>query len=1342
MAPLLDSLVGSRLLIRVFGCAVFLLYASGVGASGPGLYKDGEKILGFEAFSDSAHKVSDEPRPWMDTAGNEYFREVFPKGAPEQFTIRKQYLHLVIGCRDLVQGRSSNASSEEQRVEELLKLEQELRQVNRRLLDRLSQVGQDLRQKALPAEKLKTHDELVERHNALADRLLHLLDELRQAHETGSEFTVTRVLQELDRYFRDNEFRPPPRTYNYQPSPTRMQREDAQILELSEPPPSIPYPTMTTRTDRDYDPADLDPTIDVQFSDEIVALADSLGHSPVAMYNYVREHCEYQPYLGSRKGSQQTLTHGGGNDYDQASLLIALLRVSGVPGRYAAGNVKMEIDEALSWLGMRHKVNAANLLATAGLNPTLYIVGPDTVALGCDRVWVEAWLPFASYRGAPNDSAGYAWVPMDPVFKQYSYDLGINLPEEIGFDGEAFVDDYISGFQPETPLDVFRQMLIDALPVHHPGATYEDLFTTRRLVRETDGILPGTLPYELLVWDGTFSEIPAAMRYKIEFRVGGTSLVYGTSLPEIVEKQVTISYVGATPADQQLIDDAGGIFYVEDPYLVNLLPVLKIDGCEVARGTSAVMMGTTQTSDMHFTTPEGDNNEIPVIYNLITAGNYQGIGIDTEDALPAYFEEPETTCDESRSGQEAHQLALTYLHNVDLAGDEIADLMHLVVINDVSEAIVENTVNVYFEGELPVEMEWTGMIVDADRKIVGPFSVDGVENSCDYMRLAGADGSIQENRLFEVRFDEEAISAIKILELASDSLIQICRIESDIDVECPGFDHSPSVRQAVQACLDQGREVIIPERSFTYYEWSGTGWICIDPETCAAGYIIAGGHNGGATVRTWGIPWYLWFFGIVCTKAHGPVTVDPPAANDMYCADSWASWTFHVPQIDYYQKNDQGDCSVLVSWPRDFHVWYPIWLIAWIWGPGEYVFRAGGPSSECAECTPVEKRVTIVKIGFQEEDFLVYRGKTGQLGVTVEPASASGSVTFESVDPATATVSGTPPNLTVTGVSEGETSIKAKLNSSDCADKDITVFSVAITTPNDDPVGSPNATNERVFSTAATGILTVDCAATPNPNTGRVQNFLKNNKLRWTVGAVGGSALTWNSSWPGDATKGEDLSCTAQFSGLPANNSDFGLKQVMLEVLVDGSSVTATETTNIEVFYPGTATNHPGGTSTHPNWFHYYKQNAGGGPYGYEPSGRSHGLSAGGLGSVMIGNEAYDGDSYITTTITAGQLTATGWSGTNRYYANFLGVLAHETQHATNQTNAGPPTDRDSDRLTNDFETNTSSTDPDNAYSARGVLVGNVWTDREVYAGGPVEEGGINGANTAQDWASPGTNKN
>ncbi len=310
----------------------------------------------------------------------------------------------------------------------------------------------------------------------------------------------------------------------------------------------------------------------------------------------------------------------------------------------------------------------------------------------------------------------------------------------------------------------------------------------------------------------------------------------------------------------------------------------------------------------------------------------------------------------------------------------------------------------------------------------------------------------------------------------------------------------------------------------------------------------------------------------------------------------------------------------------------------------------------------------------------------------------------------------------------------------------VTVYDAKLKNPNGDPTTGANSTNERTFNAASPGVLTVECEATARPDLPAVRTLLEDNRIRWTiVGGIGASVLTWNSTWPGDATKGEGLAATATFTGLPTNNTSFGLKVVKMEILGDKVSVSSDSTTNIEVFYTGTAKNHPGGDPTHPNWFHYYKQNAGGGAYGYEPAGRSHCISAGGIGSIRIGNEAYLGDQYIVTTILPGpppQLTAIVWSEFHYYYANFLGVLAHETQHATGEVTQGGPTDPDGDWLATAFENSTSITDPADKYSASGFLgrIG-AWSDDEIYAGGPCEQNGILGANTSQDWAAPGTNK-
>ena len=303
-------------------------------------------------------------------------------------------------------------------------------------------------------------------------------------------------------------------------------------------------------------------------------------------------------------------------------------------------------------------------------------------------------------------------------------------------------------------------------------------------------------------------------------------------------------------------------------------------------------------------------------------------------------------------------------------------------------------------------------------------------------------------------------------------------------------------------------------------------------------------------------------------------------------------------------------------------------------------------------------------------------------------------------------------------------------------------------TPKSSPVSAPDdagdGQNEFTYSAAAQGVLTMDMKVLVKPTgtagvTGH-DGVKFSDRCFYKLPSINGSTFAWDGANAGgkSAASGEHLIAKTTYTTLPAANTDFGPKQAEFEC--DGHTDTLAKG-DFEVFYMGQEKNHPGGDPTHPNWFHYYRLNEGGTAYGYEPvaATRSHSLSAGGDGSIKIADEAYLGDQYLVTTINgAGLLVATGASGTTKYYANFIGVLQHERFHANGQTNAGPPTDRDSDRLSNDFETTTSHTDPDDAFSAQGPFAG--FPDREVWAGGPVERDAIQSANTDQDWANPGTN--
>ena len=148
--------------------------------------------------------------------------------------------------------------------------------------------------------------------------------------------------------------------------------------------------------------------------------------------------------------------------------------------------------------------------------------------------------------------------------------------------------------------------------------------------------------------------------------------------------------------------------------------------------------------------------------------------------------------------------------------------------------------------------------------------------------------------------------------------------------------------------------------------------------------------------------------------------------------------------------------------------------------------------------------------------------------------------------------------------------------------------------PDNDPVNKPidggdgtgtvpDGANEFTFSTASNGVLTIQFKAEVGGGSS-ILNAIK-DRVSFTIEDVG-QAPTWDAANPGGkaSVSGNYLVAAATFTGLPADNSDFGKKKV--ELLFNGSVV---EESEIEVFFPRDAKNHPeDGSGTTPNWFYYW----------------------------------------------------------------------------------------------------------------------------------------------------------
>jgi len=235
----------------------------------------------------------------------------------------------------------------------------------------------------------------------------------------------------------------------------------------------------------------------------------------------------------------------------------------------------------------------------------------------------------------------------------------------------------------------------------------------------------------------------------------------------------------------------------------------------------------------------------------------------------------------------------------------------------------------------------------------------------------------------------------------------------------------------------------------------------------------------------------------------------------------------------------------------------------------------------------------------------------------------------------------------------------SSLSGTEIAQDSLTIVKIEMVTPAGDPVNSPvnsgDGQNEFTFSAASPGVLTMNLKAKVSPSgvAGQIGSL-----CHFTVDGVGSSALVWDSNNPGGLPTASDdtLLATVTFSGLPANNSDFGLKKATIFL----NNIKAAEE-NYEVFFDRDATNNPGGSD--PNWFDYWNQAAPTPNTVYEP------LYTGTAISVAM-HEWHYATQYPKDLVTVGTTYPLGAFGrqytTGEYFTgidNYIGAIIHELKH-------------------------------------------------------------------------------
>ena len=252
---------------------------------------------------------------------------------------------------------------------------------------------------------------------------------------------------------------------------------------------------------------------------EIVAKAESLGFDATRIYAFVRNQIATEWYAGGMKGALETMRQRGGNNVDQASLLIALLRSSQVAARYVHGVVELPVERLAAELGVAEaQVPAA--LARAGIAHRVVVRGGRVAAVELEQTWVSARVPYANYRGAVVDFSGQTWIPLAPALKTT---VGPAIHRGAARDGSQrgrrhrrLPRGTAGG---DTAGDCCARRSRHSSRPSIRARCYADQLGGRSVVAEDLGLLPSSLPMAVVAVTGESAALDPARRHAIRFRV-------------------------------------------------------------------------------------------------------------------------------------------------------------------------------------------------------------------------------------------------------------------------------------------------------------------------------------------------------------------------------------------------------------------------------------------------------------------------------------------------------------------------------------------------------------------------------------------------------------------------------------------------------------------------------------------------------------------------------------------------------------------------------------------------------------------------------------------------------
>ena len=291
---------------------------------------------------------------------------------------------------------------------------------------------------------------------------------------------------------------------------------------------------------------------------EIVELARALKNSPDRIYEYVLNNIDVVWMYGLQKGALGAAIDKAGTPFDQAMLMIELLRQAGYTASYQAGTITLTGAQFTAWTGIGDATAACQMLSSGGFPAAVngsttancsYGTGTAITSVQMAHIWVQATI------GGTN-------CIFDPSYKAHIWKTGINLTTATGLSTGAPLSQASSGMSSGTTSGVNYVTNLNSENLNSTLASYasnvlgyltsntvsgtttplyagqlEDIIGGGVIipyVSPSGGLRQTTLPYASSVAHGWSGNIPD--QYRTTLRVQGTNNDTGAAITSMFDK--------------------------------------------------------------------------------------------------------------------------------------------------------------------------------------------------------------------------------------------------------------------------------------------------------------------------------------------------------------------------------------------------------------------------------------------------------------------------------------------------------------------------------------------------------------------------------------------------------------------------------------------------------------------------------------------------------------------------------------------------------------------------------------------------------------------------------------